>query len=441
MRQTSKLKILSVILTAALIFTGLAPYFTICEDSYGLQMHEAPKMNAGSVVLMDMGSGKVLYEKNADKVREPASVTKILNCMVVLENMDLDQEVTISKNVETEGSIVGLKPGEKLSVEELIYGMMLVSGNDAAEELAKATAGSVSEFCEMMNERAEECGAEDTNYKNANGLNENKKKLNYTTAIDLALISREAMKNEKFREVVSTSKHTIPKTNKEGKRKLENSNVCLWLTKEKVNINGQKVPLKYEGCTGIKTGYTSSAGNCFVGTAKRGGSEFLLVVMGCDTDPARFVDAIKLWNFAFENYETYTILRSGKAAYEERVWGGELRDVQIGTNEDFDITVDKGYNGAENVKTEIVTFEDKVQAPVEKGTILGQVNAFDENGRQVGSADLYALESVQKGGPLSQIGIADEDLPYFYAVAGTLLLIIIVAIILIVKRKKKPEEE
>ena len=404
---------------------------------------KAPKISGTSALIMDLKTGTVIYGKSQKKVREPASLTKILTCLVILETMDLDQVVTVHEDVETEGSVIGLEPGEKLTVEQLLYGMMLESGNDAAEVLAVAAAGSADKFCEQLNERAKACGATHTTYKNPNGLNEDRSRLNYTTAMDLALISREAMKNPKFRKIVGTSKYTIPETNMSEARKLENSNFCLWLTKEKTKINGKEVPFKYDGCNGIKTGMTSDAGYCFIGSAERNGSDFLVVVLNSEDEVTRFNDGILLWNYAFANYRTHIIQKAGTVAGVQKVRRGALRKVEVGTDTDLAVTMKKEASAKDSESEEEETYttefqldNPKLTAPVKAGQKVGRVIAFDSKGRKVASEEIYTLHAVKAGGPLSYIGIADEDLPLAACGAAALLLLFILLLLMTRKKKK-----
>lgn len=424
----------------ALLLTGAVPSFAweISDDgdakagspqtvlpAIEIDGSDAPKTFGTSVLVMDMDTGTVLYEKNADKVRQPASVTKILSCLVAIENLPLDKEVTVPEGIVLDGSVMGVIPGEKLTVEQLLYGLMLPSGNDAAEVLAIETAGSIDEFSKMMNARAKECGAEHTDFKNPNGLNEDENRLNYTTARDLALISREAMKNPTFRKIVGTAKYTVPETNLSEPRKLENSNFCLW-DKSKVVVGGKKVPYKYEGCTGIKTGYTSDAGNCFVGSAERDGTEILVVSLNSEKLSQRYRDAIAMWDYALGKYETYHVLEAGKEAGVRRIWHGTVRTVPLATDRDLGVTIEKGTAEEQDFTTEFRFEEDRMEAPITEGQKMGEALVFNSRGRLVGVEDLYAMESVAVGGPLSAIGIADEDLPIAAGAAGGILLLIII---------------
>lgn len=197
-------------------------------------------------------------------------MTKILTALVVLETADLDQEITVTEDADDTGVNIDLKEGEVLTVEQLLYAMMLYSANDAADALAIGVGGSVEGFCKMMNERAARCGATDTEFANASGLNTYGDAAHLTTAYDIAVITREAMKNETFRKIVATEKYEIPATNMSKARKIKSINYCLVEDEKTVTVNGMERPYKYEGTTGVKTGYTEIAGQCFCGTAKRG---------------------------------------------------------------------------------------------------------------------------------------------------------------------------
>ncbi|MBQ4596747.1 MAG: D-alanyl-D-alanine carboxypeptidase, partial [Firmicutes bacterium] len=219
-----------MILAAALFLTGVAPSFAAKSDeaeikpSAKISWEDAPAVEGTSAILMDAASGNILYEKNAHEKRDPASVTKIVTCLVVIETMDLDEQITVDFDVSNSGTSIDIKKGGTFTVEQLLYALMLPSANDAAVVLAKAAGGSIDNFCDMMNERAARCGAKDTNFTNPNGLNEPIQPKHRTTAYDLAVITMEAMKNKTFKETVSTVDYTIPKTNKSKKRAFRNSN-------------------------------------------------------------------------------------------------------------------------------------------------------------------------------------------------------------------------
>ena len=441
---------IGAIVITALLLTGAVPSFAWAEEAEApaggsvvlpaitIDQSDAPTIHGKSAIIMDADTGTVLYEKNADLTSEPASVTKVLTLLLAVERLDLDQVVTVPEDVETSGSTMWLEPGEKISVEHLLYGMMLESGNDAAQVLGLAMAdGDIDKFADMMNERAEECGAKNSVFRNPNGLNEDADRLNYTTARDLALITREGMNNPLYRKVVRTVKHVVPATNKSEKRTLINSNACLWNDEQTIEVNGKQVPFKYKGCKGVKTGFTTSAGFCYVGDAKRKGTEFIVVTLNCPDSASRFQDGMVLWEYAFGKYETYKVMKNGEVAGVRRVWGGEKRKVDVGIRRDLGVTIEKGTADQQAFTTEFRLDEDKLNAPVAEGQKMGEALVFNSKGRLVGRDDLYALTAVAEGGPLSKIGIADEDLPIVYTIAGLVLLLIILLVIRRRRHRKK----
>ncbi len=208
------------------------------------------ELDGAAAVLMEQGTNRVLYAQNENEKLAPASTTKVMTCILAIENGDLDKVVTVSKNASgVEGSSIWLSQGEHITLGDLLYGLMLSSGNDAAVAIAEEIGGSVDGFVEMMNNKAKEIGALNTNFANPNGLPDDN---HYTTAYDLALICSYAMQNETFRTIVSTEYKEISWEGHEYLRVLKNKNKLLW---------------QYDGCTGIKTGYTKSAGKCLTSAA------------------------------------------------------------------------------------------------------------------------------------------------------------------------------
>lgn len=434
--QTSSLKrnkittkIIALILTAALVLSGVTPSFAAKKTeeivpSADISWDDAPKLSATSAILMDAGSGDILYEKNGDERRDPASITKILTCLVALETLDLKTVVTVDyESIETVGHVLELKQGEKITVEDLLYGMMVYSANDAAQILAIESGGTIENFCKMMNNRAKECGAVSTNFTNPNGLNTYGQENHRTTAYDIALITKEAMKNKTFRKLVKTVDYTIPKTNKSKARKLKSTNLCLYAEKKMVEINDEKRPFKYEGTIGVKTGSTGTAGECFCGMAKKNGTVLIAISLNAATPEERFSDVIQLWDYGFSKYYTYNAAKGRTMLEEIKVKRGEKAEVEAGLAEDLDITLNAGYD-SKNIKTKIKKDIRKLEAPVKTGQVVGTVEVYKE-GKLVASEDLITLEASKKGGFLSYVGIADEEIPGFFL---TIIIIIAAAI-------------
>ena len=446
--KTNRLnKVISTLAIAALILIGSAPCFDFAEDETETEVapsatfddSKVPGTNGGAVILMNAANGDVIYEKNAHQLREPASVTKIMTCLLAVENLDKEEVLTVPEDVESAGTSIDLIPGEELTVEQLLYGMMLESGNDAAQVLGLAVGGDLEHFSEMMNQRAKECGAQDTIYKNPNGLNENAKTLNVTTVYDQAVITRQALKNEDFRQVVSTKKYTIPKTNKSKARKLKNSNACLTAGNRTVPIGGKDVPLRYPGCTGVKTGFTTAAGGCYVGAAQRDEMELIVVSFGSMGVESKYIDAINLWNYGFDHYKNYTAMTQEEALTEQKVKGGDLSKVEVGLPEDLVITLDEDNKNGDLITTDMTLNEEEPEAPIKKGAVMGTVKAYDKDGTLIAARDLLALETVNVGGPLTKIGIADEHAWIF--IAAIVLVILILIFLYLRWRKAHPRKK
>lgn len=260
----------------------------------GAQAEEGEQVesSARSAVLIERETGKVLFCHNAHERLPMASTTKVMTALLTLEYGRLDEVATVGRNAYgVPGTSIYLGLGEQITLRDLLYGLMLASGNDAAVTLAEHIGGDVETFCRMMTERAAQLGCRDTVFLTPHGL---PREGHYTTAYDLALIAREAMSHELFREIVSTRRASIPWEGRSYQRILNNKNRLL---------------ASYEGATGIKTGYTRAAGRCLVFGAKRDGLEVIGVVLRC---PAWFDEAARLMDMGFERYEMFTALSEGE---------------------------------------------------------------------------------------------------------------------------------
>lgn len=266
----------------------------IIAFSFGSIRADALSLSASSAILIDSVTGDAVFEKNADKRMPMASTTKIMTAICAIENINTNIPVTVdSRAVGVEGSSIYLAHGEVITIKELLYGMMLNSGNDAATALAIAVSGSVEEFCSLMNRTANRIGAVSTNFVNPSGLYDDN---HYTTARDLALITAYAMKNPLFRAVVGTKEMTVSNSTADGKRYLKNHNKLLW---------------QYDGCTGVKTGYTKKCGRCLVSSAQRDGAELIAVTLNAPDD---WRDHTALFDYGFSNVKNRIISSAGEYA-------------------------------------------------------------------------------------------------------------------------------
>ena len=311
---------------------------------------EAISVSAECACVIDALTGRVIYNKNMEKQHTMASTTKIMTALVALENSMPDQIVTVSKNAAgKEGTSLYLKAGQKATMEDLLYGLMLQSGNDAAVAIAEGISGSVSEFAKLMNKKAQEVGALNSSFKNPNGLDEDG---HFTTAYDLALITREAMKNEKFCQIVSTKSKLIL----DGTLTVSNHNKMLRM---------------YEGCTGVKTGFTKKSGRCLVTSAERGGVKVIAVTLNAPDD---WNDHKAMLDFAFDTTACYRVIAAGMTVNTVPVVYGTSKSVELTAQEDFTITENK------NEKFKNITVKcnipESVTAPVTEGEIIGDLTVY-----------------------------------------------------------------
>lgn len=333
-----------------------------------------PEIAGEAAVLIDGRSGQFLYEKNPSQRLYPASTTKILTAIIALENSKLNDRVTInSAACDVEGSAIGLLDGEKMAMEDLLYAMMLNSGNDTAVAIAIHVAGSVEAFSNLMNKKAVELGAVNSNFVNPHGLTDPN---HYTTAHDLALIAHYAMQNPEFRKIVATKIDTVDRADPLAQTYLENHNRLLW---------------NYEGAIGVKNGYTDAARQCLVSAAKRNGREILAVVLKTEGDNI-WTDSMTLLDYGFNNYQNVCLTEAGKYAGEVPVRFGsdETVPVQTGCSLDYNFAKDESPDFRPEVRLAA-----HVNAPVKTGTKLGEVVYFAGD-RELGRVDLIAQKQVER---------------------------------------------
>ena len=393
---------------------------------------EPPAILAETGVVIDAKTGQVLYDKNMNEQREPASTTKVLTALLALENLDLNKTVTIDAETPfTGGSRIYLLEGEQVTVEQLMYALLLPSANDAAVALGKQIAGSVPAFSDMMNKRAKELGAKNTHFVNPNGLHEEG---HLTTAYDLAMIAREAMKNEEFRKLVMTYRYIIPATNKQDIRYVYNTNRLIYDEATKELVNGVMRPAKYDGIEGIKTGYTPEAGGVLVAGAKRGDTELISVVMK-STAEGRFADSIALLDYAFANYKSIKAMDKGTILGEIPVKHGEKGKVQVIAREDAYATLPT--EASSSIVNTKIKLDDKVQAPVAKGQKVGVVEIY-EGDKLVRQVDAVTAGDIKEGGILSIIGISDETAKIIEKIfsAVVILIVLLLTAYVVLKRRQ-----
>ncbi|KGN02479.1 D-alanyl-D-alanine carboxypeptidase [Clostridium novyi A str. 4570] len=280
-----------------------------------------PTVSADGVVLMDKNTGQILYSKNLDSPYPPASTTKIMTALLALEKCNLDDVVTVGKNAtDIDGSKIYIFEGEKLTIRDLLYSLLLQSANDCAVALAEHISGSTQEFVKLMNTRAKELGCKNTNFVNPHGLYDDKHR---TSARDLALILRELSKHEDFKKIATTQIYTINPTNKEPNKRY------IW---NKDKLVQKKSKCYYEGCEGGKTGYTIQSKHSFVATATRDNKSLIAVLLH-DTKHTYWEDVINLFNFGFSNYTREKLYSKNQCLYNYKI--NENTSIPVLATEDF----------------------------------------------------------------------------------------------------------
>jgi serine-type D-Ala-D-Ala carboxypeptidase (penicillin-binding protein 5/6) len=318
------------------------------------------KLLAKSAVLMDAESGRVLYEKDGYNEMPMASTTKIMTCIVALENGKLDDVVTISKYASTMPDVqLNVAPGEQYILKDLLYSLMLESHNDVAVAIAEHVGGSVEGFAKLMNKKAKELGCKHTNFVTPNGLDADG---HYTTATELAKIASYAIKNEDFINITNTPSHTFREVKKGRTFTVSNKDRFLYM---------------YDGAIGVKTGFTGKAGYCFVGAVKKNGKTFVSAVLGCGWPPHKsykWSDTTALMNYGMKNFEMRQIFDSDKEFDPVTVVDG--RENQVGLHYDGDISLLIGKN--EVVKV-VYKIPKAIAAPVVADSVVGSAKYYVGN--------------------------------------------------------------
>ena len=341
-----------------------------------------------SAILMDFETLEILYEKNIHSKLYPASTTKIMTGILAIELGNLKDIVTIDQEIVdlTDGSHIALEPGEQLSLEQLLNALLIESANDSALAIAKHISGDLNSFNQLMNDKARELGALNTNFVNPNGLHDD---VHVTTAYDLALIARYAMENEIFRDIVKNHTYTIPITNKKTEPRYLNSANKLLYSNQKINVDGKTVPIKYDGANGVKTGYTSVSQSCLVASVERDGHKFISVVLKSNGTNL-FSDTHKLFNYGFENFDNVRIGFSNKFIDNFKINNGIMPFVSGVTLKDsFSIVNKKDRNNVE----EKIILNDELEAPIDKGQILGKLQ-YTLGDKVIGETDIVSTMDV-----------------------------------------------
>jgi len=368
------------ILSLSLSFIGPAAFASSYEGSD--PWPQGPGVYAEAAIVMEASTGLILYEKNIHEIYYPASITKILSSLLIIENSSPGEVVTFSNDavfkVDLDSSRIGIDVGEQLTIQQCLYGILLESANEVTYAAAEHVAGNIPNFAKMMNDRAKEIGCLNSNFVNPHGLPDDN---HYTTAYDMALITREAIKNETFRKIFSTRTYQIPPTNKQSETRYLRNHHKFVLKQEYI----------YDGTVGGKTGYTSKAKYTLVTVAKRGDLELICVIMKDDTSKHQYEDTIKLLDFGFNNFSIYPVYELENPNIQKESPFFTRYNALLDHSNASVRTDEKGYlvlpNTAsfEDAKREVIFYP---EAEIKEGrNIIGRIS-YTYNGMYAGGADI-----------------------------------------------------
>lgn len=345
---------------------------------------------ADGAIIINADTGQILYSKNEHTPLFPASTTKILTAIIILEDMNLKDTIIVDpESPYAGGSHIALEPGEEVTVEQLVNSLLIASANDAAEVLARKHSGSIEAFSEVMNTRAAEMGALNSNFANPHGLHN---KDHISTAYDLAIIARYAMKNDTFRTIVKTKRYEIPPTNKKTETRYLNSTNSLYQgmagSTQLINVGDKRVPIAYEFADGIKRGYTPEAQFCFVGSATKDGRQFITAVLKSQND-AMYEDTRKMMEYAFTETTRHLIAKPGDLAKTLTLSNKKQTSVTSIYAEAVSIDLPNNFKIEDIEAKELISSH--IELPLKKGEVIG-------------SKEFYLNDSL-----LHQVALVSDD--------------------------------
>lgn len=368
-------KILSLLMAFTFLTSIATPTFAE-EKTTGVELVD----NAKSAVLIERDTGTILYNKNSDEMLPPASMTKIMTMLLIMESIDLgkikwDEKIRTSEYAASMGgSQIFLEPGEEMTTEEMLKGIAIGSANDASVAMAERIAGSEEAFVEMMNAKVKELGLKNTVFKNVTGLPEDG---HYSTAHDMAVMAKELLKYEGITKFTGTYEAYLR----------EQSDKKFWL------VNTNRLVRFYPGVDGLKTGFTNEAKYCLTATAEKDGMRVIAVVFGAPTSKERNAQISKMLDYAFAQYQTHPMYERSFSVGEVKVSKGSASKVEALTSEPISLLTKKGEK-VDDVKKEI-TYKNELKAPIEKGQTIGTLKLV-KNGETLVSSPLVANKSVKE---------------------------------------------
>lgn len=420
MKKTNK--IIEILMILCIAFNIFCPIAFATEGV----MEQVPDVSAYSYMLFDQNTGNILASENIDDKVYPASTTKILSAIVILENAELDEIVTVTDeaywNIIVGSSSAGIVEGEQMTVENMLYCMMLASANEAANALAIHVAGSIENFVGMMNLKAVQLGAYDSNFVNPNGLHDEN---HYTTAHDMGIITKYALKDETFAQIVKTAQKTIPETNMNPEKKVYTTNYLIYRKTD---------PRYYEYANGIKTGTTTPAGNCLISQAEKNDMQLITLIFGCEKDPGTgenmvFYKAKELFEWGFSNYYTATLVEQLQPKITIPVRLSSQNDyISLKTATDVTGLVPNDYDES---KLEFkYSVPENVDAPIAVDEKLGTLQV-SYDGVYYGTIDLLAVNDVEMSQVLYYVDVLEQFFvsSTFKIILSSLVMLLILSVV------------
>ncbi len=417
--EMSMKKVLIFLLSSIIFLSSFIPL--TCFAEYNDQLD----IRADIACMINMDNDEAIFNKNYHKKTAPASLTKIMTALLAFENCeDLNAKVTITQSsidslAGTDSSVAGLLPGEVVTMYDLLNCLMVKSANEAAIAIAEYVGGTVPKFIEMMNKRAKELGCTNTNYVNVHGLDEEG---HYTTAYDLYLICKEAMKNPTFEKIVAQTSYTMPKTNMSEERILPATNFM-------INSNYHDCYLTY--VTGIKTGTTDDAGKCIITKASKNGYNYIAIIMGADAkdalpgetaDNIAFIECKKMIEWTFNNIKYKVVAKENDIITVVDVkYSWKTQKLELIPGADVAALVPAGLDSSSVYIQPNTDVPEVVKAPIKKGEKLGTATVFYA-GREIATTDLVASENVSRSLILAIGGIFEA---IFNSVIGKIIIVLL----------------
>jgi D-alanyl-D-alanine carboxypeptidase (penicillin-binding protein 5/6) len=373
-KQDSKRRlILPLLLSVIVLFIGLIMKKPLIYNTYA----EDFRNQGSSAIVIEAKTKKVMYEDNINTRLPMASTTKVMTALIVLENTDIEKKIKIPKEaVGIEGSSIYLKENDEWLIKDLLYGLMLRSGNDSAIALSIATAGSVEKFVNLMNDKVKQLNLINTNFTNPHGLHNDN---HYTSAYDLSVITAEAFKYDQFKEIVSTKKYYNKDTNIMFFSKNKFLNMC-------------------EGANGVKTGFTKVSGRCLVSAALRDNMQLIAVVLNKGD---MYNESASIINRSFNKYCDVKLYKKGDIVGNINVSKGLKISTSLYLNEDIEVILNKDYN-KEKITTDLILNNDLIEAPIKANTAVGDFEVYYDN-HLIFKTKVYTIEDIKEKGALDRL--------------------------------------